>query len=110
MVVMNLHIFRNIFGFSGKLELSVSDLIRRNMAGEWLVFLLHTQEVPRSNLGLKTAVLTHVSRCSQLLQASAVILSKVNAPSLPSTSCPIYDSLSNILFDAMQPEMLRLYS
>jgi hypothetical protein len=81
------------------------------MAGEWLVFLLHTQEVPRSNLGLKTAVLTHVSRGSpQPFRASVVISSKVNPPSLPSTSCPIHDSLNNVLFDAIQPEMLQLYS
>jgi hypothetical protein len=85
--------------------------MRPNMAGEWLVFLLHIQEIPRSNLGPKTAVLTHVSRGSpQPFQASAVILSKVNPPSLPSTSCPIHDSLSNVLFDAARPEILQLYS
>jgi hypothetical protein len=127
MVFMELDIFRNILRFPGKLVpcfvhvhekrrvISVGSLrilsIRCNETehGEWVASVLaYKKEVPRSNLGLKIAILIHVFCGSpQPLQTSAVILSKSNPQSLPSTSCPIHDSLINILFDAIQPEMFQ---
>jgi hypothetical protein len=73
MVFMELYTFRNSFGFSGKLEpwfvhvhqkkmchlgRTIKNLMRPNIAGQWLVFLLRIQESPHSNLGLKMAILT----------------------------------------------------
>jgi hypothetical protein len=73
-----------------------------NTMVEWLITLLRSWEAPGSNLSLETGY-PDLGFCGfpQFLQVNAGIVPKIRPRPLLSTSFPIHNSLTTILFDAV---------